>query len=68
MPERDYAVLHEHFVKVYGLDEGVVTDDGGVRFERQLVKPKEAVWQLLDRRGDGCRRERAAGRVRCQGH
>jgi len=47
VPERDYAVLHEHFAKVFGLDEGVVTDDGGVRFERQLVKPKEAVWQLL---------------------
>ncbi|MEU4293057.1 SRPBCC family protein [Kribbella sp. NPDC026596] len=47
VPERDYAVLHEHFVKVYGLDEGVVTDDCGVRFERQLVKPKETVWELL---------------------
>ncbi|MEV5961208.1 SRPBCC family protein [Kribbella sp. NPDC051952] len=47
VPERDYAVLHEHFVKVYGLDQGVVTDDGGVRFERQLVKPKEKVWELL---------------------
>jgi uncharacterized protein YndB with AHSA1/START domain len=45
--DQEYAVLHEHFVKVYGLDQGVVTDDGGVRFERQLVKPKEAVWQLL---------------------
>jgi uncharacterized protein YndB with AHSA1/START domain len=47
VPERDYAVLHEHFVKVYGLDQGVVADDGGVRFERQLVKPKETVWELL---------------------
>lgn len=47
VPERDYAVLHEHFVKAYGLDEGVVTDDGGVRFERQLTKPKETVWELL---------------------
>ncbi|MGW6276447.1 SRPBCC family protein [Kribbella sp. NPDC055071] len=47
VPQRDYAVLHEHFVKVFGLDQGVVTDDGGVRFERQLVKPKEAVWELL---------------------
>ncbi|WP_406055077.1 SRPBCC domain-containing protein [Kribbella sp. NBC_00889] len=47
VPERDYAVLHEHFVKAYGLDQGVVLDDGGVRFERQLVRPKEAVWQLL---------------------
>jgi uncharacterized protein YndB with AHSA1/START domain len=47
VPKQDYAVLHEHFVKVYGLDEGAVTDEGGVRFERQLVKPKEAVWELL---------------------
>ncbi|MFG1813912.1 SRPBCC family protein [Kribbella sp. NPDC049174] len=47
VPEKDYAVLHEHFVKVYGLDRGVVLDDGGVRFERQLVRPKEVVWQLL---------------------
>lgn len=47
VPEKDYAVLHEHFVKVYGLDQGVVLDDGGVRFERQLVRPKELVWQLL---------------------
>lgn len=45
--EKEYAVLHEHFVKVYGLDEGVVLDDGGIRFERQLVRPKEAVWELL---------------------
>jgi len=47
VPAKDYAVLHEHFVKVYGLDRGVVLDDGGVRFERQLVRPKEFVWQLL---------------------
>jgi uncharacterized protein YndB with AHSA1/START domain len=47
VPQRDYRVLHEHFVKVFGLDQGVLTDDGGVRFERQLVQPKEAVWKLL---------------------
>jgi uncharacterized protein YndB with AHSA1/START domain len=47
VPEKDYRVLHEHFVKVYGLDHGVVADDGEVRFERQLVRPKELVWQLL---------------------
>lgn len=47
VPERDYRELHEHFVKVFGLDEGAVTDDGGLRFERQLVQPKEAVWALL---------------------
>lgn len=47
VPEKDYAPLHEHFVKVYGLDQGVAQDDGGVRFERQLVRPKELVWQVL---------------------
>jgi uncharacterized protein YndB with AHSA1/START domain len=47
VPEKEYAVLHEHFVKVYGLDQGVVLDDGGIRFERQLVRPKEAAWDLL---------------------
>jgi uncharacterized protein YndB with AHSA1/START domain len=47
VPEKEYAVLHEHFVKVYGLDQGVVLDDGGIRFERQTVRPKEAVWDLL---------------------
>jgi uncharacterized protein YndB with AHSA1/START domain len=47
VPEQDYRVLHEHFVQVFGLDQGVVTEDGGVRFERQLVQPKEAVWKLL---------------------
>jgi uncharacterized protein YndB with AHSA1/START domain len=47
VPQKDYAPLHEHFVKVYGLDQGAVQDDGGVRFERQLVRPKELVWQLL---------------------
>ncbi|TDD29560.1 SRPBCC family protein [Kribbella turkmenica] len=47
VPAKDYAVLHEHFVKVYGLDEGVVLADGAIRFERQLVRPKELVWQLL---------------------
>ncbi|MGW1340551.1 SRPBCC family protein [Kribbella sp. NPDC002412] len=47
VPEKEYAELHEHFVKVYGLDQGAVDDDGGIRFERQLVRPKELVWQLL---------------------
>jgi uncharacterized protein YndB with AHSA1/START domain len=47
VPGKDYAPLHEHYVKVFGLDKGVVQDDGGVRFERQLVRPKELVWQLL---------------------
>ncbi|MDX3005378.1 SRPBCC family protein [Kribbella solani] len=47
VPEQDYRELHEHFATVFGLDEGVLTEDGGVRFERQLVKPKETVWKVL---------------------
>lgn len=47
VPDRDYAELHEHFVKVYGLDQGVVVEDGSIRFERQLTAPKERVWELL---------------------
>jgi uncharacterized protein YndB with AHSA1/START domain len=47
VPAKDYAELHEHFVKVYGFDRGVVLDDGGIRFERQLVRPKEGVWARL---------------------
>jgi uncharacterized protein YndB with AHSA1/START domain len=51
VPREDYAVLHEHFVKVFGLDRGEVLDDGladgTVRFERQLVRPKEQVWSAL---------------------
>jgi len=47
VPEREYAEMHEHLVKAYGLDQGVVLDDGGIRFERQLVGPKETVWQQL---------------------
>jgi uncharacterized protein YndB with AHSA1/START domain len=47
VPERDYRELHEHFVKVFGLDQGTRTDDGVLHFERQLVQPKETVWRLL---------------------
>ena len=47
VPDRDYTALHEHFVKVYGLDEGQVLEDGSLRFERQLVAPKEQVWSQL---------------------
>ncbi|WUJ69807.1 SRPBCC family protein [Kribbella soli] len=47
VPERDYRELHEHFAKVFGLDQGAVSDDGELRFERQLTQPKEAVWKLL---------------------
>jgi uncharacterized protein YndB with AHSA1/START domain len=47
VPREHYPVLHEHFVKVYGLDRGEVLDDGSLRFERQLTQPKEAVWSRL---------------------
>ncbi|GAA1570422.1 hypothetical protein GCM10009789_24940 [Kribbella sancticallisti] len=47
VPARDYAELHEHFVHVYGLEEGVLLDDGSIRFERQLTAPKEDVWTRL---------------------
>ncbi|QNE17257.1 SRPBCC family protein [Kribbella qitaiheensis] len=47
VPAKDYAELHEHFIKVYGLDQGVVADDGSLHFERQLVRPKEDVWPVL---------------------
>lgn len=49
VPEKDYAELHEHFVKVYGLDQGQVLDDGSIWYERQLVRPKEQVWETLGR-------------------
>ncbi|TWD84232.1 uncharacterized protein YndB with AHSA1/START domain [Kribbella amoyensis] len=41
-----YSVLHEHYVQVYGLDHGEVVADG-IRYERQLVQPREAVWARL---------------------
>jgi uncharacterized protein YndB with AHSA1/START domain len=47
VPAKDYAELHEHFVKVYGLDQGVVDEDGSVHFERQLTRPKEQVWAAM---------------------
>ncbi|MFD3401798.1 SRPBCC family protein [Kribbella sp. NPDC058693] len=47
VPERDYRELHEHFIKAFGLDQGTVTEDGTLHFERQLVQPKEAVWTHL---------------------
>jgi uncharacterized protein YndB with AHSA1/START domain len=47
VPREDYAELHEYFVKVFGLDRGQVLDDGSVRFERQLIRPKEQVWSTL---------------------
>ena len=50
VPPGDYADLHEHYVHAYGLDQGEVIDgpEGWtVRFERQLVGPKEQAWALL---------------------
>lgn len=47
VPAKDYAELHEHFVKVYGLDQGVVAEDGAIHFERQLVRSKEQTWAAL---------------------
>ncbi|MEU5638588.1 SRPBCC family protein [Streptomyces milbemycinicus] len=46
----DTAELHERYVEAFGLAEGVVetTEDGWrLRFERQLVRPAETVWQAL---------------------
>jgi uncharacterized protein YndB with AHSA1/START domain len=45
-----WAELHERFVDEFGLAEGTVrrTAEGWVlRFERQLVRPVDAVWALL---------------------
>ncbi len=47
IPRESYQVLHEHFVKVYGLDAGSKQADGSIRFERQLTAPKEKVWPRL---------------------
>jgi hypothetical protein len=47
VPPEDCAELHEHFVKVFGLDQGVVDEDGSVHFERQLVRSKEQTWATL---------------------
>lgn len=47
VPAQDYADLHEHYVKAYGLDRGEVVEGPAtsvVRFERQLVRPKEQAW------------------------
>ncbi|OMI40453.1 SRPBCC family protein [Streptomyces sparsogenes] len=46
----DMAELHERYVEAFGLAEGVVeaAEDGWrLRFERQLVRPVETVWQAL---------------------
>jgi uncharacterized protein YndB with AHSA1/START domain len=47
IPRESYQVLHEHFVKVFGLDAGEKQADGSIRFERQLTAPKEKVWPRL---------------------
>ncbi|MFF5565486.1 SRPBCC family protein [Streptomyces sp. NPDC012623] len=60
-PGRDTGALHESYLHGFGLDQGTVTvaeeetaEAGGtggavkrVRFERQLVRPAETVWQVL---------------------
>ncbi|MEU8684341.1 SRPBCC family protein [Streptomyces sp. NPDC048611] len=48
--ERDAGELHEAYLEQFDLGRGVVEDtaDGPrVRFERQLVRPAEAVWAVL---------------------
>lgn len=48
--------LHESFVERFGLSEATVrrTSEGwSVRFERQLVRPVDAVWSLLAGSGAG---------------
>ncbi len=47
VPREHYALLHEHFIKVFGLDQGKLLDDGSIHFERQLTAPKEQVWPRL---------------------
>ncbi|ONI69056.1 activator of HSP90 ATPase [Kribbella sp. ALI-6-A] len=47
VPREHYSVLHEHFVKIYGLDQPEVRSDGSLRFERQLTAPKDDVWARL---------------------
>lgn len=47
IPREHYALLHEHFIKVYGLDQGKLLEDGSIHFERQLTAPKEEVWKQL---------------------
>ncbi|MEV6288610.1 SRPBCC family protein [Kribbella sp. NPDC051770] len=48
----NYKVLHEHYVKVYGLDAGERRPDGSLYFERQLTAPKEEVWPRLAKQLD----------------
>jgi uncharacterized protein YndB with AHSA1/START domain len=50
-PEGNMADLHQAYVETFGLAEGAAekTADGWrVRFERQLTKPIDEVWALLD--------------------
>ncbi|MFC8128138.1 SRPBCC family protein [Streptomyces sp. NPDC057302] len=43
---RDAGELHEAYLEQFDLGHGQVTDDG-IRFERQLVRPANAVWAEL---------------------
>lgn len=47
-PEGNFAHLHQSYVETFGLAEGVAerADDGWrVRFDRQLTRPVEEVWE-----------------------
>ncbi|QDQ12300.1 toxin-antitoxin system toxin subunit [Streptomyces spectabilis] len=43
----DTGELHEAYLEQFDLGGGEVTADGTVRFERQLVRPADAVWAAL---------------------
>jgi uncharacterized protein YndB with AHSA1/START domain len=50
-PPSDTAALHESYVAKLGLADGTVEKTGGgwrVRFERQLTRPADTVWAMLD--------------------
>ncbi|MEW2525681.1 toxin-antitoxin system toxin subunit [Streptomyces sp. NPDC047071] len=44
---RDTGELHEAYLEQFDLGGGEITADGTVRFERQLVRPADAVWAAL---------------------
>jgi uncharacterized protein YndB with AHSA1/START domain len=49
------AEQHDHYVKAFGLDDGLVEGVPGgwrLRFERQLTRPAEVVWAELCGQGD----------------
>jgi len=53
-PTGDMAERHDHYVHVFGLDEGTTEDSGDewrVRFERQMTRPADTVWSTLGASG-----------------